>query len=135
LVARSRTGSCDAIEKQSTGPKTNPKVSPEDIVARVVALRQPWITRQSRRPVESLCYRGPGRDLPRDVPGRPTGEFRPRSNALHCGEESQHEPHDRLRLRRVDLKYEGVVIHDVITLLLVRGQRWLVSPATQGLVI
>jgi len=45
LVARSRTGGCDAIEKQSTGPKTNPKASPEDTVAPIVALR-PELTEQ-----------------------------------------------------------------------------------------
>lgn len=45
LVARSLTGACDAIEKQSTGPKINPKASPEDTVARVVALR-PELTEQ-----------------------------------------------------------------------------------------
>lgn len=40
LVARWRTGGWDAVEKQSTRPKTNPKASPEDTIARVIALRQ-----------------------------------------------------------------------------------------------
>jgi transposase InsO family protein len=40
LVARWRSGGWDAVEKQSTRPKTNPKASPEEIVARVIALRR-----------------------------------------------------------------------------------------------
>lgn len=39
LVARWRTAGWDAVEKQSTRPKTNPKASPEETVARVIALR------------------------------------------------------------------------------------------------
>ena len=38
--SRWRTGGWDAVEKQSTRPKTNSKASPEETVARVIALRQ-----------------------------------------------------------------------------------------------
>jgi transposase len=40
LVARWRTGGWDAVEKQSTRPKTNSKASPEDTIAQVIALRR-----------------------------------------------------------------------------------------------
>lgn len=40
LVARWRTGGWDAVEKQSTKPKTNPNASDTATVARVIALRQ-----------------------------------------------------------------------------------------------
>ena len=40
LVARWRTGGWDAVEKQSTRPKTNPHETDPDTIARVIALRQ-----------------------------------------------------------------------------------------------
>ena len=40
LVARWRTGGWVAVEKQSTRPKTNPKASPQETIARVIALRR-----------------------------------------------------------------------------------------------
>lgn len=40
LVARWRTGGWDAVETQSARPKTNPKASPEETTARVIALRR-----------------------------------------------------------------------------------------------
>ena len=40
LVARWRAGGWDAVERQSTRPKSNPTATGQDVVARVIALRQ-----------------------------------------------------------------------------------------------
>ena len=40
LVARWRTGGWDAVEKQSTRPRSNPNAANDDTIARVVALRE-----------------------------------------------------------------------------------------------
>ena len=44
LVARWRTGGWDAVDKQSTRPKSNPRATPPQTVALVLALRQELVT-------------------------------------------------------------------------------------------
>ena len=44
LVARWRTGGWDAVDKQSTRPKSNPRATPPETVARVLALREELVT-------------------------------------------------------------------------------------------
>jgi hypothetical protein len=39
-VARWRAGGWDALAKQSTPPKSNPNATSQQVVARVIALRQ-----------------------------------------------------------------------------------------------